>query len=159
MRSRIAFAGILFAIMLILPSVFALEGNTDPREGNIDTSISNDVISLYSQSKALFIENKGQWDPSILYLTIIPSGFIALANDGIYHLHIITDEPKGNPLAKERIQSTSLVKILFKECSPAIIIGNGLDSSYYNFYLGNNSKKWATGVRGYHSVIYENVWD
>ncbi|MBN1391017.1 MAG: fibronectin type III domain-containing protein [Candidatus Thermoplasmatota archaeon] len=125
-------------------------------------SIVNDISDLENYEIEVFIENKGQWDPSILFVSETSYGKIALARDGIYHM---IQSMEGIDLQNQvgssetGIKDYCIVKVLFDDGSSDQI--NAIDpvETKYNFFIGNNRSRWASDVHGFQEVYYEDVWN
>ncbi|MDG6224731.1 MAG: SBBP repeat-containing protein [Candidatus Thermoplasmatota archaeon] len=153
-------------IMLLLVMNIPVFGSGDPDTEitqDIPLPIPGDVLSIVSSlASGPFIENRGQWDPSILYMISNEYGKMALAKDGIYHWVHKFERRETDPIEDapefEMIDSC-LIKALFEGGSPSSVQGEDPVQTSYNFFLGNDSSRWASDVRGYGSVLYEDVWD
>jgi fibronectin type 3 domain-containing protein len=135
------------------------DGSTGIEE--IDPDRISDPVIPSDPGAGVFIENRGQWDPSILFVASTSYGKIALAKDGIYHQLVtwekVASEHPYEP-SKDRVKDSCVVKILFEGGSPMSVLGIDPVDTMYNFFLGNDPTKWASGLRGYDSVLYSEVW-
>jgi fibronectin type 3 domain-containing protein len=121
----------------------------------------NPVEETIMGGMGVFIENRGQWDPDILFVTSTSFGNTALCKDGIRHQVFLKGQEKPfDPLKKRetKISDSSIVTISFKEGSPYSIVGEDQVDTVYNFFLGNDPTHWASNVIGYESVLYNDVW-
>ncbi|MDG6226114.1 MAG: fibronectin type III domain-containing protein [Candidatus Thermoplasmatota archaeon] len=148
---------ITFAVLLVIFIPNVISGSDDDIPP--PDTIRFDEIGT---GESVFIENKGQWDPSILFVTRTSYGKLALAKDGIYHLIQILEEMEQNitnPFPTETVvKDQTLVRILFEGGSPDNVEGRDPVVTRYNFFLGNDSSRWAPDCSGFDSVLYENVW-
>ena len=117
-----------------------------------------------------FIENKGQWDADIKFRMEIPNGYMFFHDGGltylfyhdpkaINHLETVGTNLRNHSGLPNDIDLHA-VRITFDG-------GNGSTPKpesnpgreVYNYFLGNDAKKWASQVKSYKSLIYENAFD
>jgi hypothetical protein len=92
-----------------------------------------------------FIGNQGQWDPATRFAAQ-DGGVAARFENGAIQLQV------GGG------QSAS-VRLTFKGASPgATVMGVGKQSSYYNFFLGNDPNRWVSHVATYGGVLYQGLY-
>ncbi|WMJ72463.1 gliding motility-associated C-terminal domain-containing protein [Cytophagaceae bacterium ABcell3] len=113
-----------------------------------------------------FIENKGQWHDYVLFKSEIPSGALFFEKDGftwnvldptlfdLLHAH----SPAKNQM---RLKGHSW-KMKFKNASQQTSVsGQQKRPEHFNFFLGKDSEKWASGVSAftelYYNSLYENI--
>ncbi len=119
-----------------------------------------------------FIENKGQWDKSVLYLAKC-SGYNAwitktgVVFDYFQRIEQLPSAAEQKPDSMRKLLGLfSLGKsrrhsIEMKWDGAAIIeqtVPLQPNSAYHNYYIGNDPKKWAENVKLYSEVILKNVW-
>jgi gliding motility-associated-like protein len=108
-----------------------------------------------------FIRNMGQWDHNVLYRALIPDGFLFLENKGLTYL-FYDGEAYGHlkhNFDSEGVLDYHVIKVEFIGANvPSAIIPSQQTTEYYNFFLGNNKSKWASGVSGYFDVNYEGIY-
>ena len=104
--------------------------------------------ALQSQPK-FFTENKGQWDPAILFVGSTSFGKVAFAKDAIYYQMIESDSTTSQ---------SQTIKLSFVKPNTPTIKGSDVLPHYNNYFLGNNPKKWASYCRNYANVTYQDVW-
>ena len=143
---------------------------------------------LQKQSKDFFIENKGQWQKEVKYLARINGLSAWITDYGIvYDYHkIIRDsnqtksknnfskfsEPDENTRIKGQVLKMTFVNAQPPEArtpneskSPHIEAddhskyeGNGKKEGYYNYFIGNDSTKWASNVGLYDEAIVKDIY-
>lgn len=141
--------------------------------------LSTTILKLYSQEispvttekslsdKNFFIENKGQWQEDVLFLSQTKGMDVWLTSNGI-----IYDFYQSTPVANQQTallpdQRTSeysragqVIRWEFNgERVESTAEGKGQKDSYYNYFKGNNPSEWATNVRLYEEVMIENVFN
>jgi hypothetical protein len=94
----------------------------------------------------VFVENRGQWDPSVKYMAQKGESTLWLKNDGMY----LASRQKG----KEQV-----VHLLFEGASNRVqLTGENASSGKHNYLRGNDPKKWQKAVPGYESVRFHNIY-
>jgi len=136
------------------------------------------LLTLYLQLMALektpigFIENKGQWPNEVTYLFQSNGVNAWITNHGVvYDFHRVV----SSELA-ENDQKDLASRITGKLVPPQNIVGHivgmsleggnqnvrnsvaGLNSHTYNYFLGNDSSKWATDVKSSQEVTLHNIY-
>lgn len=107
-------------------------------------STKNPVPDQYG----FFTENKGQWDPAILFVGDTTFGKVAFTRDAIfYHL---TSQNKAN--------SSQTVELAFVNPLPPNIQGTEVLPHYHNYFMGSDQSKWASHCRNFARVTYQDVW-
>ena len=127
-----------------------------------------------------FIQNRGQWDPHVLFKADIGNGSLFFHKQGIKvvlhneeemaamvasHAGTITPDSTGLAGAKRSFNGrpallrTHAYSISFLNMSEAaeIIPDKPLDT-YNNYFIGNDSSKWARNCRVYQGVTYKNLY-
>ncbi|HIP37257.1 MAG TPA: T9SS type B sorting domain-containing protein [Crocinitomix sp.] len=110
-----------------------------------------------------FIPNGGQWPVNVLYRAEVGNSNIWLEKNGILyqfrdfseiHHAEIPKQPSAEPKVKESLIYAQFVgansDFETKSTQPT--------QEYYNFFLGDDPKKWATKLYGYHKVEYEELY-
>ena len=123
--------------------------------------------SVFSQTE--FIENKGQWDKQVKFMTNAGSGSFFLQKNGftvlqhnpgdlesVMHNH----RPKESVSSALRVKLRShayAVKFVGANENPEIIPDKPLPS-VNNYFIGNDKSKWASDCKIYGGVTYKNVY-
>jgi hypothetical protein len=133
-----------------------------------------------------YVENKGQWDSKVTYASDMGGSVFFLQKQGYkvllnnqqdlkniaqhYSGHV--HDTKNTPGAANQLNSAAAnnssdnlilhsvayeVKFLGAAANPRIIPDKPLDT-YNNYYLGNDSSKWASGCKIFQAITYENVY-
>ncbi len=109
-----------------------------------------------------FMPNKGQFESQVLYKAQIPGGVLFVEKNGLTYSLLEADVFKKyhdtrNPDIKIKGHS---FKVWFEGCNEAISKREELPTTeYYNYYLGNDPLKWATGVYGAHKITLINIYN
>ena len=130
---------------------------------------------LNQANRSCFIQNKGQWDKSVLYLAksngmnawITKNGVvydyykINRVNDSVSTLKQHKDNIKLDH-KKQEMQSTvsgHVVNMTFENASDNIqVSGKGKYQTVYNYFLGNDSTKWASNVELNKEIIIGSIY-
>jgi uncharacterized repeat protein (TIGR01451 family) len=102
------------------------------------------------QSSACFIENKGQWDSRILYMGDASFGRIAFTQNAVYY------ELQPND---KKSTSSHVVELFFQNSLSPKVQGIEPLTFYTNYFIGNDSSKWASHCKTYRSVTYQDIWE
>jgi len=138
-------------LLWLLLSVFLVSSF----RGGLPVSVANAQkgtgLEPIKNQSMYFTENKGQWDPKILFVGDTSFGKVAFTKDSIYYQIIKT----GN---KTKSFSTQTIKLFFVNSLSPKVDGAVLLSHYNNYFLGADQTKWASHCRNFVRVTYENVW-
>lgn len=111
-----------------------------------------------------FLENKGQWPGHVNFKAQVPGGNIWLEQNRIiyqfyerndFHSHLGEEKPHFDIEIKEHLV---YAKFLNSNDNP-VLKKNIASDDYYNFFIGNDESKWASNVRAYHEVTYQNLYE
>jgi gliding motility-associated-like protein len=131
------------------------------------------IHDTLGSKKAEFVENKGQWNSKVLFKTDVSGGEMFLERDGISFAfrdqeavdkllrfkYMAPDQRRLSATPDDRINCHAY-RIHFLGCSPAVSVSSeGKTNDYVNFYIGNDSRQWASDVRKYHRVNYQSLYD
>jgi len=113
-----------------------------------------------------FTENKGQWDSRVLYKLRINNGAMFLENNRItYHfakeedLELLDHRHSHQPVPDNLTVHHHAFYVNFKNCNANAVKKNDKQfEGHYNYYRGNDPAQWATGVKSYNEVKYENLY-
>ncbi|MCX6182144.1 MAG: hypothetical protein NT150_09480 [Bacteroidetes bacterium] len=116
-------------------------------------------------SSARFVQNKGQWPAQVLFGVNLNYGMIFIENDGltfnvvdpsiIHQHHEFTHNSAPNP--GNNIPSHSF-KIVFDGAQTSQAEGKLAYSDYVNYFIGNDSSKWASAVPVFAEVFLYNIY-
>lgn len=129
------------------------------------------LVNLQLFSQIDFVENKGQWDKQVKFMTVAGSGNFYLRADGFT---IAQNNPADMRSIKERLHTqdtnvTSHQPIGFKIHSHAYsvkfigsqtpaIIPDKPSPSINNYFIGNDKTKWAANCKIYKGITYKDVY-
>ena len=117
-----------------------------------------------------FIKNENQWHNNVLFKTPVHGGAIFAEKDGLMFTLLNTKqleevyEIKRYP-QKESKKFSGIIdgvayKMKFLQCNPSVkILGENQKKYYHNYYIGNDPQQWATSVKVFGNIVYENLYD
>lgn len=108
-----------------------------------------------------FVENKGQWLPSVLYRASLPGGDMWIEPQGITYgffdhsqlvaLHNLTAQ---SPV----IQAHALRVRMLGADAQARYTREHASAEYFNYFIGSDPSRWASDVFAYENVRGKNVY-
>jgi len=122
------------------------------------------VIGLRSSAQD-FKENKGQWPDQVRYLSQLEAASIYLEDDGL--LIDLKDPKKRGHISHDHHEGTSTPALFHHHAYRMRFVGETTSSSArgkvehngrHNYFLGNDQSKWASDVRSFSSVAYQNIY-
>jgi len=154
----------LVACFLIVSAVPVFTAAGDELDGsNSDLEFGLQSKDLELGGEVVFIENIGQWDEGIGFLAQTSFGHVAFSNEGIYYdlIERIDGKDAMAPGSdhSDRTMRRNVMKISFLDSNDVNPEGTERVETLYNFFIGNDPSRWASGARGFRSVIYQDVWD
>ncbi|PKL81248.1 MAG: hypothetical protein CVV25_00445 [Ignavibacteriae bacterium HGW-Ignavibacteriae-4] len=113
------------------------------------------IVSIYSYDSLLsvemkFVENKGQWNEEIKFVTERNGLITSVTNSGIYFDFF----QKENNRIKGDVLKLNLINSKSFHFSPIDEL-----NEKYNYFLGNDHSKWVSDVNTYKKLIAENVYE
>lgn len=124
------------------------------------------VVSPSAHKGIRFTENKGQWDRAILYKAMLDGGALFVERDGLRfnfydksslrdrHLGRQNDNDGKGKALKAHVYRIRLMNANIDPLPQAFQEG----SDYENFFLGQDSSKWRSGVRNYRQLLLKEVY-
>ncbi len=108
-----------------------------------------------------FIENKNQWDPSIVYRAKLVPGYIDFEKDKFKFVFFNQDlhEISHHRLVSDTVLSGHVFNLQFINANPNVTFeSKNAASNYSNYFIGNDESNWASEVREYDSIVYKNLY-
>lgn len=113
-------------------------------------------------------ENKGQWNPRVLYRTDIPGGALFLESKGftyalhnskqLHDIHELEHE-QGPEVANKAKINLHALKVDFLQANSSQPKGEDVFTGYSNYLLGNKPEKWTSFVNGYSRIRYTSLYN
>ena len=130
------------------------------------------VVEVGAQQYLEFIENKGQWPSAIKFQAQTVAGAFALQNNGY---RVLVHNPKDvaalntHPREKNHVSTvpenfdgvlhSHAYEVRFLNANPnPTIVPEKIQTSYNNYFIGDDSSKWASGCKIYKAVVYKEVY-
>ncbi len=122
-----------------------------------------------SCASLIFRENKGQWDKQVLYKSEVKSGAVFFEPNQItFNFYDARDVKriKGDHHKLEGFTPTIdytmhfhafRMKFAGANSSP-IVHGNESISEYFNYFIGNDKNRWTSGVKGFKTITYSELY-
>ena len=110
-----------------------------------------------------FTENKNQWDNFIKYRAQLDGGALYVQNNALTYGFYDKETYRGMH-ANPRIKPTDKIKtdgfdVQFENSNPYVNIQSSkATADYCNYFIGNNPAKWASNVKNYGRLLYNNLW-
>jgi hypothetical protein len=122
--------------------------------------------------RTAFIENKGQWDPAILFRADLPGGVVFLehgmltyafqdqeaVNKLLSYKHLPVNEKKLSKQPDTRIDCQAYQVRFDGANKEATAEGRYLYTDYNNYYIGNDPKHWTSRVRKFQDVYVHDLY-
>ncbi|MCC6690064.1 MAG: SBBP repeat-containing protein [Bacteroidia bacterium] len=122
----------------------------------------------HSSSTLMFEENKGQWDQRILFKSEVKnidlyfeSGAITFKMRDLHEL-ISNHHPKSKEriIAEKATAYYHAYRVDFVDANTNVIPRPiRMSPAYHNYYVGNDSKHWASQVRLFEELSYGNIYN
>lgn len=124
--------------------------------------------ALFAQVQ--FIENKGQWDARVKYMSNAGDGRFFLEEKGytisqynpgdvnqlresLHDLKVNRNKPSNGATVRSHA-----IKVEFINASRPEIIAEKPISTYNNYFLGDDPSKWAADCKIYQAITYKNIY-
>lgn len=113
-----------------------------------------------------FVANTGQWNDQVAYRADIPSGQLYIEKDRILLDFVSEDDLQSHlhhPWASDKPPNTKIryhaYEMRFIGANPNVdLVGQDKQDFYFNYFLGNDSKKWAAKIHPEMVVVYKNLY-
>ena len=119
-----------------------------------------------------FIENKGQWDPKVKFMSSAGSGSFFLTDKGFTVAQYNADDVENikirmheehysgrvnRQIRKDSIRTDSY-SVQFLNAQDPLIVPDKIVPSVNNYFIGNDPAKWASDCKIYLGVTYKNIY-
>ncbi|MFM7854186.1 MAG: hypothetical protein ACKO96_20250, partial [Flammeovirgaceae bacterium] len=119
-----------------------------------------------------FIQNKGQWNDGIDFQAQVPGGRVGIAASGFSVLLLDMQQLEKQHLATHGAINESDGQELYESINGHYFQINLIGSNgsarvqteealpgYHNYFIGNDSCRWAANALAYATVVYKNVYN
>ncbi|WP_306641367.1 PKD domain-containing protein [Sanyastnella coralliicola] len=130
-------------------------------------SISVSLFAHNGRKAFNFRENLGQWHDNVKYRVAMGNATLFLEENAMtwnivhpedYDLIHESSEWSRQELLAWQLRGHAY-KVIFENGNTQNIVGQEQESTYYNYFLGNDQSKWASNVHGFNAVRYSQIWD
>ena len=136
--------------IIILAAFMLLANNAILAHNHRDT--------LGTGSRIHFVQNLGQWNSNVLFSSQMRNSALFVEQQ-CFTIVVRGEAPKEAPFHHSRGHKLHAYRINFAGSSPnATISGDGIGTSFDNYYIGNNPEKWKSHVPNYSNVTYSNIY-
>lgn len=116
-----------------------------------------------------FIRNEGQWEVSVLFKAEIPGGYLLVKRTGLQYVFFDTKalaalhaggktDDNGARVAPGPIKGHAF-EMTFQEANPSPEIeAKGKNPAVYNYFIGNDQRKWRGGVAAYDEIYLKDIY-
>ena len=147
MMKQILSLVVLIVLAALLPAAAAADtetGGASPDSLEIDDGANNRLLSLG------FIPNVGQYDPVVDYVLHYQDTTVFFMRDGLVLAHTAG--------SAENV-SRDVIRQSFAGASPEThLAARDQRAGVVNYYVGNDSSKWLSGIPVYSEVVYEDLY-
>ena len=115
-----------------------------------------------------FIENRGQWDSQVLFHTRLSCGGLFLEKHTFTYVTIDPQQLEAfyhhkkhpsEPYVSDGTMNAAAYKVHFLNANPEVrIMGHHATPDYVNYFIGNDPSRWASNVRKYEEVFYDELY-
>jgi len=111
-----------------------------------------------------FVPNAGQWPTGVLYKADVNAGKIWLEDKGILYqfndysqLHHadVSHKHKDEPIVKQHLIYAEFIDANLNFTTTQL----NPTQAYFNYFLGNDKSKWASNLRGYNTIKYNDLYN
>ncbi|GAB3341115.1 hypothetical protein GCM10027299_55090 [Larkinella ripae] len=125
-------------------------------------------------SAVRFVQNKGQWSPEVLFRAELPGGFLFLKKQSLHYvfydtealdvIHSGRNKPAAARTSAPPERTEPLVRAhgvevhLENSASTATLESKNRVSENLNYFLGNESRRWASSVPAFAELVYHDIY-
>lgn len=114
-----------------------------------------------------FVQNLGQWNPAVTFSARMNGGTLFFENNSfvVAQLHpqqlqdLYEAKHNGKPLPTHPLNAAAYRVTLLNANPKPAIAGEKPYDHYYNFFLGNDPKRWAPHVHAYNTLSYNHLYN
>jgi gliding motility-associated-like protein len=119
------------------------------------------------QQGIYFTENKNQWNSDVNYKADIQGGHIYFANNYIKYVYYNVNDVNnahekkhdGDINAYNTPINCYAYDVQFLQANKQPTIKKGTELSFYqNYFIGNDANKWASNVKAFEAITYQNLY-
>jgi len=117
-----------------------------------------------ANSPVVFVQNKGQWGPDILFRADLPSGFLFLKKNALEYVFYDTQAlaalhtPRADQALNGSVRAHGVEVRLEGSSTGARLEALHPSPTGIHYFLGNDPTRWAADVPAYSEVIYRDIY-
>ena len=118
------------------------------------------VPVLPQSSHVLFAQNKGQWNDKVLYEGKFKGGKVFLEQQGLSYVFFPKDglEAMHHHGSKAPVTYHAIKMNFVNSYANASIQQTDSNAFYENYFIGKDPTKWASQVKSFKQIIYNNLY-
>ncbi|MBW6481446.1 MAG: gliding motility-associated C-terminal domain-containing protein [Vicingaceae bacterium] len=126
------------------------------------------MLALAQRPYIEFRENKGQWEENVMFRARIPAGDLFIEENALtYRFYKEEDLNRidelhhqfiKNPTHQDSIINMHAFKVEFKNALTPTFKTSKVRPDYENYFVGNDQSKWASNVKKYEEVAYQELY-
>jgi hypothetical protein len=158
-KKALAFV-LVVAVSFLFTSSFSRSQESSKMETKSNHQSTKPATTTTNNS-LFFTENRGQWNSTFSFIANVPFGHVGLSQGAIYYDMVQANTTKGDENKDKdnnQKQMGHVMKLELLHSNPVKAVGYDPLPHKSNFFLGNDSSKWATDVPNYRKIIYEDIW-
>ncbi|WP_073280663.1 DUF7948 domain-containing protein [Hymenobacter psychrotolerans] len=114
-----------------------------------------------------FIENKGQWDAPVRYAAALPGGRLFMGPAGFTYSfldpkalsrHARHGTPATGQPSSDEVRGHAYTVTFEGANSAPTLAGEAATPAPYNYFRGNDPKRWASNARGFRRLRYTSLY-
>ncbi|MEX1191498.1 MAG: T9SS type B sorting domain-containing protein [Brumimicrobium sp.] len=113
-----------------------------------------------------FVENKGQWNKNVLFMNKFEGGNLWVEQGRVlFHLQDFSEfnemhMSKKDNSDKELTFKQKVVNLNFLGANEVTEVEKeGKTKHFFNYFMGNDKSKWASGVHGFENFVLKDMYD
>lgn len=120
--------------------------------------------SARAQAPLEFIENRGQWTGGFSYRAASNKADVYVEPDGFKYVlglpvnRDLVDAYHHGLIKEKPVLKFHAYKVTLVGASPLDVVGSKKQQHYYNYFLGNDSTTWKSGIHPYLALDCKNVY-
>jgi hypothetical protein len=143
-------------------------------QATLEQGVAKNAVEEFTKTSVAFTENRGQWRDDVLFRARQKgAAFFFCRNEVTYLFLRSADESFGEktgplpmmsatpewPECRGHSKEALIIEAQFvgSNAEPEIITDNLLPHRC-NYFYGNDSDTWVTGVRNYSGIVYKQLW-
>ncbi len=132
-----------------------------PIRGTLLSLSTFSCLGLLAQGGGAFVENRGQWPARGEFKADLPGAAVWCERDGLLldrYAHRY-GAPDGSPHPRPIVTDHHVIRLRFLDADTAARSeGAGVQRGAYNFFVGHDPARWASGAHAFSAVIEHDLY-